>query len=168
MPALILTGASGSGKTSIAEALGRDGLAVFHFDSVGVPSPEAMVGGWGSGEAWQQAMTDQWIERLASHDPQVPILLEGQMRIAFIRKALLRQPHFDARILLIDCDDSTRDHRLIHERGQPGLAHAEMRNWAAFLRREAVAEGVDILDTSGRSVAESASRVRARLRPSQP
>ena len=45
MRLIILTGASGSGKTAIAKAIRieRPDLAeVLHFDSIGVPSPEAM------------------------------------------------------------------------------------------------------------------------------
>jgi ATP-dependent Clp protease ATP-binding subunit ClpA len=60
MRQVVLTGASGSGKTAIAEAIriGHPDLAeVLHFDSIGVPSLEVMVAGWGSGEAWQRAMT---------------------------------------------------------------------------------------------------------------
>ena len=52
---LVLVGASGAGKTTIAKAVEsqRPKLAdVFFFDRVGVPTPEAMIAGWGSGEAW--------------------------------------------------------------------------------------------------------------------
>jgi adenylate kinase family enzyme len=56
MRLVVLTGASGSGKTTIADAIktGWPGLVeVLHFDQIGVPSFEAMVSRWGSGEAWQ-------------------------------------------------------------------------------------------------------------------
>jgi hypothetical protein len=69
MPLIILTGASGSGKTAIAEAIERTrpGFAdVFPFDRIGVPSREAIVTGWGSDEAWQRAMTIDWLARIAT------------------------------------------------------------------------------------------------------
>jgi hypothetical protein len=59
MRLVILTGASGSGKTAIAETirLTRPDLAeVLHFDSIGVPSPEERRA-WGPDGAWQRAMT---------------------------------------------------------------------------------------------------------------
>jgi predicted ATPase len=46
MTLIVLTGASGSGKTAIAEAIEtrRPGFAnVFRFDQIGVPSPEVMA-----------------------------------------------------------------------------------------------------------------------------
>jgi hypothetical protein len=66
------TGASGSGKTAIAEAIDIDqrGFAdVFHFDRVGVPSLEAMVTDYGSGDAWQRAKTLEWMVKIASLRP---------------------------------------------------------------------------------------------------
>jgi hypothetical protein len=59
MTLVILTGASGSGKTTIAERLEQQHpelVRVFRFDSIGVPSPEERIAGWGSGGGWQRAM----------------------------------------------------------------------------------------------------------------
>jgi adenylate kinase family enzyme len=51
MGIVILTGASGSGKTTIAEEISQQcpDVRVFRFDSIGVPSPEERIAGWGSG-----------------------------------------------------------------------------------------------------------------------
>ena len=40
MPLVIMTGASGSGKTAIAKAIevGHPSISVFRFDTIGVPS----------------------------------------------------------------------------------------------------------------------------------
>jgi dephospho-CoA kinase len=45
MPLIIMTGASGSGKTAIANAIEVDhpSITVFRFDSIGVPSAEVMA-----------------------------------------------------------------------------------------------------------------------------
>jgi dephospho-CoA kinase len=165
---VVLTGASGSGKTAIAEAIEGGGFAdVFRFDRIGVPSLEAMVAGWGSGEAWQRAMTLDWLGRIAdSRDSNRPALFEGQMRIAFVRAGLLSAGIADARVVLVDCDDETRMHRLLTYRNQPELANPTTMNWAAFLRREAREAGYEVLDTTRISLQKSVDHVSALLRES--
>ncbi|TXJ23225.1 MAG: hypothetical protein E6Q28_04985 [Afipia sp.] len=163
MNLIILIGASGSGKTAIAEAIAMDpeqAFVVYHFDSIGVPSHEAMVRDHGSPEAWQRDKTFEWLARIA---PQLQggktVLFEGQMRPSFIAEAA-RAAHFDDyRLLLIDCDDATRTYRLSVERRQPELAHADMMNWAAYLRHEAKVSGREIVDTSRLSIDESINAV---------
>lgn len=166
MAALILTGASGSGKTTIAKAIQQhDGNAmqVYFFDSVGVPSTEEMIAGWGSGDGWQKAITHHWLRQMALADSSTPVLLEGQMRIAFILEALQAHPVPGLRIVLVDCDDATRRRRLSENRQQPELANDDMMNWAAYLRREARAEAVSILDTSDQPLASSIATCRSLL-----
>jgi hypothetical protein len=167
MRLVILTGASGSGKTSIANAIKveRPGLAeVLHFDSIGVPSPEAMVAEWGSGEAWQRAMTLAWMARIAGISGQKPaVLFEGQMRVAFLREGLRAAGISDFNPMLVDCDDETRARRLGVDRNQPELANARMMNWAAFLRREAQEAGYEIFDTSRSPLESSVAHVCSRL-----
>ena len=167
MRLVILTGASGSGKTAIANAIKaeRPRLAeVLHFDSVGVPSSEAMAAGWGSGEAWQRAMTLAWMARIAGMSGRArAVLFEGQMRLAFVREGLLAAGIADFNPMLVDCDDETRARRLIANRNQPELANATMMNWAAYLRREAQEAGYEILDTSRAPLETCVAHVRLRL-----
>jgi hypothetical protein len=162
MRLVILTGASGSGKTAIAEAIriGRPDLAdVLHFDSIGVPSPEARLA-WGPEGAWQRAMTLSWMARIAAMSGQYrPVLFEGQMRLAFVGEGLLAAGIADARMILVDCDDATRTHRLTTNRNQPELANPKMMIWAEFLRREAKETGCEVLDTSRLSLERSVERV---------
>ncbi len=166
MRLVILTGASGSGKTAIAKAIRTDwpDLAeVLHFDSIGVPSPEARQA-WGPDGAWQRAMTVSWMARIAAMSSlDRPVLFEGQMRLAFVREGLLAAKIADARVILVDCDDATRTQRLTANRSQPELANPEMMMWAAFLRREAQEAGCDVLDTSRLSLEHSVERVCAYL-----
>jgi uridine kinase len=135
MRLVILTGVSGSGKTAIANAIAaeRPPLAeVLYFDSIGVPPAEERMR-WGSEGAWQRAMTFEWIARISRmSDLSRPILFEGQMRLAFLRESLSSVGMTNARIIVVDCDDATRSHRLIIERGQPDLANPEMMIWAAY------------------------------------
>ena len=90
---VILTGASGSGKTTIALELERahPEYDVFRFDTIGVPSAEVMATfgpGHQPGGAWQRAMTLQWFERLGATVAEGrSVIFEGQMRIAFIQEA---------------------------------------------------------------------------------
>jgi dephospho-CoA kinase len=137
MRLVILTGASGSGKTSIADAIKVERprpAEVLHFDSIGVPPAEAIVTAWGSGEAWQRAMTLAWMARIESMRGQErAVLFEGQMRLAFLREGLFAVGIADFNPILVDCDDETRARRLA-KRNQPELANATMMNWAAFLR----------------------------------
>jgi len=62
---LVVTGASGSGKTATVQALearALSGVRCYYFDSVGVPSAEFR--GSGGPEGWQAVTTREWIRRL--------------------------------------------------------------------------------------------------------
>jgi predicted kinase len=167
MTLVIMTGASGSGKTTIAQAVESAELPirVFCFDSIGVPSA-AVMGSEGDshqpGGAWQRARTFEWIQRIG---PIVSggehVLFEGQMRIAFIRDALAHSAVEAARIICVDCDDFTRTRRLTCGRLQPELATDNMMGWSRYLRQEALDASCDILDTSNLYLAESVNSVLA-------
>jgi hypothetical protein len=164
---VIMTGASGSGKTAIAKTieLHHPSITVFRFDTIGVPSA-AVMATFGTGDqpggAWQRAMTLQWLERIA---PLVAagqtVLFEGQMRIAFIQEALATSGIENAHIVCVECDDSTRSRRLTQDRLQPELADESMMDWSRYLHQEAVEAGWQILDTTHLSLRDS---VRAVLR----
>lgn len=164
---VVLTGASGSGKTTIArcvEARRLPNLEVLSFDSVGVPSRQEMIEQYGTGHqpggAWLRATTIQWMQRIRSIlDAGVCVLLEGQMRIAFINEGLAAAQIGHAHLILVDCADHDRLRRLTVERVQPELANDEMLNWARYLRNESLANGVQILDTSSIRLTESVQRV---------
>jgi len=159
---IVLTGASGSGKTAIAKAIAArfaGEIDVHHFDDIGVPPLFQMTAEYGSPAGWQRAMTFKWLESLAeAQRAGRNQLLEGQMRLAFLEEAAAAAG-IAYLPLLADCDDETRTHRLAIERRQPELANAEMMIWASFLRREAVAKKCAILDTSRLSLDESVRAV---------
>lgn len=167
MRLVVLTGASGSGKTAIAQAIAsqRPSVAeVLRFDSIGVPSAHAMIAGWGSSEAWQRAMTLDWMARIsAMRELDRPVLFEGQMRLAFLQEGILSAGLAGTRIILVNCNDATRLHRLTTERRQPELAAPTMMSWAAYLRREAQEAKCEILDTTEVSLSSSVERVRSYL-----
>jgi dephospho-CoA kinase len=157
---LFLTGSSGSGKTAIVEELrAGDPRGVYlHFDSAGVPSREAMIRDFGSGERWQAETTRRWIARIvAEHAAGTRVVIEGQSRPSFVRAALDEHAVARSSIILVHCDDDEREARL-ERRGQPELATAEMRSWSAFLLREARARKLPILDTTRLTIADAANR----------
>jgi uridine kinase len=150
-----VTGASGVGKTTLVRALESRQLAgvrCYYFDSVGVPSAEDMIARFGSQEGWQQAMTRRWIRRLASNQDECRVaVLDGQVRPSFIRDALTAEAVVGS-IVLVDCGHAVREQRLREARGQPELASPEMAAWAAYLRGQADALGLSVVDTSTLSV----------------
>ena len=155
---LVVTGASGVGKTTLVRALERralPGVRCHYFDSIGVPTLETMIRDYGGGEEWQRAMTERWVRRLAAETPPGSLaVLDGQVRPSFVLDALAATPVPVAEILLIDCDHGVREARLRAERGQPELATAEMTAWTTYLRGQADALGLPRLDTSSASVEE--------------
>lgn len=165
MALVIMTGASGSGKTAIAKTIAEShpSITVLHFDTIGVPSAEVMAtfgNGHQPGGAWQRAMTFKWLEKIA---PMLTggerLLFEGQMRIAFIREALAASKIGSARVLCVECDDSTRIRRLTHDRLQPELADGTMMRWSRYLHQEAIEAGCEILDTTNLSLSDSVKYV---------
>jgi dephospho-CoA kinase len=157
MSLVVLTGASGSGKTTLARAVEvRHGgkIEVRFFDSIGVPPAEQR------GEDWQRVTTIQWMHRLAPLLRSArKVLFEGQTRFAFLSEAVAAAGIADYRLILIDCDDATRTHRLVAERRQPELANPTMMNWAKFLRDEAERGGHEILDTSANTLDMCVERI---------
>jgi dephospho-CoA kinase len=168
---VILTGASASGKTTLARAIQqkhRSHCEVLSFDSIGVPSNEEMKA-FGSGHqpggAWQRAMTIQWMKRIvALLRAGAPVLFEGQMRIAFIQEALAMVGIDSSHVLLVDCDDVTRADRLRTERRQPQLANNDMMAWARYLRAEAMQAGCDVMDTGVMPIEECRAHIESLLR----
>jgi energy-coupling factor transporter ATP-binding protein EcfA2 len=164
---VVLIGASGSGKTTIARAVAArcgEAAAVFHFDSIGVPPVEDMIRQHGTGEAWQRAMTIEWMRQLASEtEAGLPMLFEGQTRFSFLAEGAAAAGGLAYEPILVDCDDDARSSRLRFARKQPELDNADMMNWARYLRRQARIGGYEVLDTSERSLSESVEMITKRL-----
>ena len=159
---VVLTGASGSGKTTIARCVQQQHSAtheVVFFDSVGVPAT-----GHGNGESWQRATTMAWMVKIRGLlAAGRPVLFEGQMRIAFILEALAEAGITGAQVILADCSDHVRYARLRTDRHQPELANPTMLSWARYLREEARDAGFEILDTGRHPLAECVDYISQRL-----
>lgn len=130
---------------------------------MGLPSAEIMAGygpADGPGGASQRGFALYWIGQIAPIlSNGRPVLLEHQCRIAFIQGALKLHAVSEARIILVECDDGTRDARLVFERDSPLLANEQMRNWSLYLHGEAMDAGYEILDTGDTPLAQSVARI---------
>jgi energy-coupling factor transporter ATP-binding protein EcfA2 len=168
MQFVVLIGASGSGKTTIARAIAQryaDDVEVFHFDRMGVPSDKQMITEYGSGEEWQRAKTIEWMAKLAPLSRSGRrLLFEGQTRLCFLAEGAEAAGGSAYLPILVDCDDETRSRRLSLEREQAELANEIMMDWARYLRCEAEGSGCEILDTSTLSLEQCIIHVMARLR----
>lgn len=166
---VVLTGASGSGKTAIVDYIrehfaDKYNIQICRTDSLPVPSHEEMVRDFGSGENWQRARTFECVGTIASdYIKHHHVIFEGQMRIAFIDEALKKENLTHATILLIDCSDDVRAYRLKELRQQPELFNDQMINWAAYLRNEATQRGLNMIDTSVLSIEDAAKNVMSYL-----
>ena len=150
---LVVTGASGAGKTTLVrglEARSLPGISCHYFDSIGVPSPEVMERDFGGGTAWQEATTRIWIERLSLRPDRVAVL-DGQTRPSAVRAAFRLADVRRGAIVLIDCGQEERNRRLHVDREQPELASAQMDVWAAYLKGQADALDLPVIDTSSLS-----------------
>ena len=152
-PFVILTGASGVGKTTIAQAIeeSHPGIAVYQGDRIGLPTDEILAGYGHTDEPGgpaQRGFALYWIGVIADKlKTGTPVLLETQCRIAFLHEALSLHSISNARTILVECSDLSRETRL-HGRGHPELANDKMSGWSRYLHREAEEFGHEILDTT--------------------
>ena len=167
-PFVIMTGASGVGKTTIARTIRRlhPEISVFLDEELERPSERFMenIGPTeGPGGPFQRGFALYSIPAIAkARESGRPILLDCQCRIAFIREAIAETKIADTRVVLVECDDTTRDARL-DGRGSPELAHEQMRNWSKYLHCEAVEAGLEILDTGAHTLEENVAHILAYL-----
>jgi hypothetical protein len=147
-----VTGASGSGKTATVRALAareKPGVRCHYFDEIGVPPVEDMYRDFASPERWQAIATERWLNRLSAERDDADVhVLEGQTRPSFVREAAERARVALVRIVLLDCEASVRHKRLVELRGQPELSNTKMDCWAAYLRGQADALNLPVIDTT--------------------
>jgi hypothetical protein len=160
---VVVTGASGAGKTAAVSALesrALPGVACFYFDSIGVPTPEVMERDHGGGERWQAEATNAWLARLAALGDGIRVaVLDAQTRPSTVLAAQGAGTSWRPHVVLFDCSAEVRSARLHGPRGQPELANPQMDSWAAYLRGQADALGLPIVDTTALTVDEAALRL---------
>jgi len=160
---LVVTGASGAGKTATVRALDAravSGVRCFYFDSIGVPTAEVMERDYGSGEQWQAAATAAWLARLGALPRDIRLaVLDAQTRPSFVFDAAARAAPRTVSVVLLDCSSNLRAARLHGPRQQPQLANAQMDHWAAYLRGQADALGLTVIDMSILTITEAAEKL---------
>lgn len=157
---LFLSGASGVGKTTLAEQIHKrnlqSGLVWLHPDGFGVPSVARMIQEAGSLERYQEWSTYRWVEHsLVNYLDKRIVVIDSQSNLQFIHGAFKRYQVQRGKVLLIQCNQEQREQRLCQERQQPELATREMQKWADFLYQQALNLGIPILDTSITPLPES-------------
>jgi signal recognition particle receptor subunit beta len=160
---LVVTGASGAGKTATVQALEAravPGVRCFYFDSIGVPTAEVMERDHGGQEHWQESATAEWIARLGRLPEDIRVaVLDGQTRPSFVFRAAARTASRTTHVVLLDCSREARAARLRGPRGQPELDDVRMDRWAAYLHGQADALDLPVIDTSALTVAEAADQL---------
>jgi hypothetical protein len=161
---LVVVGASGAGKSTLTRALaalGLPGVVCYYFDTIGVPPPGEIVARFGDGAGWQAWALDQWVQRLARNEDGAALsVLDAQVRPHAALDALRRHGIVRGRVVLVDCAYAERNARLRGPRGQPELATPDMDCFAAYMRGQADALALPVLDTTGRPPAASLAELR--------
>jgi energy-coupling factor transporter ATP-binding protein EcfA2 len=166
---LVVVGAAGAGKTtlvSLLAALGLPGVGCYHLDAIGIPPAEEIAARFGDGEAFQAWALGEWLARLARNEDRVRVaVLDAQVRPSAVRDAFARHAVARGGVVLVDCGYAERNARLRGPRKQPELATAQMDCWAAYLRGQADALGVPVIDTTAVGPETSLAELRARVAP---
>jgi len=146
---LVLTGASGAGKTTLIlklNDLAIPGVKGINCDRVEIRNDEETTDR-------QAAVLRYWISELSQPEAGLELaVLDTQIRPHRALELLSQAEIEYAQIVLVDCDPVKRNERLHVDRGQPELANPRMDCWAAYLRGQADASKLSIIDTSNDSV----------------
>lgn len=149
---LVVVGASGAGKSTLVrglDALALDGVHCHHFDALGVPSAAEIEARWGGGAGWQRWALDEWMRRLTRNAAGARLhVLDAQVRPHDAREALATHGVTHGRVVLVDCAYAERNRRLREDRRQPELATPDMDCFAAYMRGQADALALPIVDTT--------------------
>jgi hypothetical protein len=128
---------------------------------------------YGGGEQWQASATGEWLMQLGGLPEGIRLaVLDGQTRPSFVFEAAARAAPRVVHVALGDCSSDVRGARLRDQRQQPELADARMDQWAAYLRGQADAFNLVVIDTTSLSVREAADQleevVRRLIEPHSP
>jgi tRNA A37 N6-isopentenylltransferase MiaA len=130
---ILISGASGSGKTSLLPHLRRmlPEMEVVEFDLVGVPAD--------ADTAWRQRTLEEWIQKaLVCQAQGRELLVVGHAQygeaLACPSAPLLSR----LAMCLLDCSDPVRIERIRARDGHSKWATMEMLSWASFQRMHAI------------------------------
>lgn len=156
---ILITGASGSGKTATLKALEtkllKEQVSINHFDDNGIPPFEVMIKEYGSGEKWQEAMLLKWINKLLKIKDKKFIFLEGSFYPEFATFHLKE----NYLLICIHAEREIREKRLILDRKQPELANQYMENYAQALKQKTIKLGGAVIDSSFKDANSTAEEI---------
>lgn len=148
---IVLTGASGAGKTTIALKLKE--LAIPGVESINCDRIKIDTANPGD---IQVATLRYWISHLSERRGEDELaVLDTQIRPHRALEVLSQEGVQHMQIVLVDCEPVKRNERLRTERDQPELATQQMDCWAAYLRGQADALNLAIIDTTSDSIDKS-------------
>ncbi len=154
-----VTGASGAGKTTLLKGIverAYPNLGVHHFDEEQrIPSIEEMNAQVDDPAEWQAHKTRLWMEKITQSDPASLIVLDAQARPAVILDMASAIGFSAIRIVLVDCSHAERRRRLVEDRAQPELDTPDMYIWAGYLRGQADALKLEVIDTTAKNRTET-------------
>jgi len=148
---VLVTGASGTGKTTIIKAIEKklhnDLVAFNYFDDIGVPSFDTMVANFGSPQRWQEVTTHAWMGKLKTMTDKKLIILEGSFNPEFAVAKLPKPALENCLVICIHTDRAKREARLRHSRNQSELISEDMENFARVLKERTQALGGIIVES---------------------
>ena len=151
---LVLTGASGAGKSTLILKLNE--LAIPGVKGINCDRVKVEVDETADGADQQAGILRYWISHLSQAETGIELaVLDTQIRPHRALEVLNQAAVDYAQIVLVDCDPVKRNERLHMDRGQPELANSQMDCWAAYLRGQADALKLPIIDTSNDPVDKS-------------
>ena len=161
---LVLTGASGAGKTTLINGLASAqlaGVACFNCDVIYRNLPEEVRK---DGILAQDAILLHWVTQVLREDGIDVAVMDTQIRPHRAQALLTRLGVTTSQIVLVECEQAERNERLRGPRAQAELANSQMEHWAAYLRGQADALGLERIDTSGTAAGDSVAQLRELVR----
>lgn len=157
---VVLTGASGSGKTSLVGKLNE--LAIPGVEGINCDRVKIDLSDTAGPSDRQAGVLSYWITKFDQDKSNVRLaVLDTQIRPHIAIEVLGQAGVENSQIVLVDCDPVLRNERLHKERQQPELASAQMDCWAAYLRGQADALSLSIIETGKASLDESVKTLAA-------
>jgi dephospho-CoA kinase len=156
---LVLTGASGAGKTTLIKGLESRrlaGVACFNCDVIYNSLPDTVRE---DGTMAQDAILSHWVTHVLGKDGIKVAVLDTQIRPHRALALLSRLGVTTCQIVLVECEQEERNERLRGPRAQTELASAQMDSWAAYLRGQADALGLESINTSGAAAGDFVDRL---------
>lgn len=155
---LVLTGASGAGKSTLI--LGLNELAIpgvkgINCDRVKIEIDETLAASDRQAETLRY-----WISQMSQREIGIELaVLDTQIRPHVALEVLHQAAVEYGQIVLVDCEPVKRNERLRVERGQPELCNPQMDCWAAYLRGQADALNLSIINTSDAAVEKNVAEL---------